>query len=121
MLTMLVDSWILAQENDKAESVFIEIINLYNDENSRLRLGQLYIENENWNNANEILNVELESEDLTLKSKINLLLGIAQFNIENLAEASLSFEQALSDKATEEQARWWLDNIKRKKEKNKNI
>ena len=121
MLTMLVDSWILAQENDKAESVFIEIINLYNDENSRLRLGQLYIENENWNNANEILNVELESEDLTLKSKINLLLGIAQFNIENLAEAALSFEQALSDKATEEQARWWLDNIKRKKEKNKNI
>ena len=40
---------------------------------------------------------------------------------ENLAEAALSFEQALSDKATEEQARWWLDNIKRKKEKNKNI
>lgn len=120
MMNMLVDSWVLAQEYEKAESVFIEIINLYNDEKSRLRLGQLYIENENWTRANEVLNVELITEDLTLISKINLLLGIAQFNIENLAEATISFTQALSDKSTEEQAKWWLDTIKKKKEKTKN-
>ena len=32
MLNMLVDAWILAQESEKAESVFTEIINSYNDE-----------------------------------------------------------------------------------------
>ena len=119
MLNMLVDGWILAQENEKAESVFNEIINLYNDEKSRLRLGQLYIENEQWNKAAGVLNIELETEDITLISKINLLLGIAQFNTENLPEAKHSFTQALSDKTTKEQAEWWLDHIKRKTETNK--
>ena len=118
-LNMLVDGWILAQENEKAESVFNEIINLYNDEKSRLRLGQLYIENEEWNKATNVLNIELETEDITLISKINLLLGIAQFNTENLPEAKQSFTQALSDKTTREQAEWWLDHIKRKIETNK--
>ena len=84
-LNMLVDAWILAQESEKAESVFNEIINSYNDEKSRLRLGQLHIENEKWGKAVDVLNIELESEDLTLTSKINLLLGIAQFNTENIA------------------------------------
>ena len=116
-LNMLVDAWILAQESEKAESVFNEIINSYNDEKSRLRLGQLHIENEKWEKAVDILNIELESEDLTLISKINLLLGIAQFNTENIAEARISFTQALSDKSTKEQAEWWLDHIKRKGEK----
>jgi tetratricopeptide (TPR) repeat protein len=119
MLNMLVDGWILAQENEKAESVFNEIINLYNDEKSRLRLGQLYIENEEWNKATDVLNIELETEDITLISKINLLLGIAQFNTENLPEAKQSFTQALADKTTREQAEWWLDHIKRKTETNK--
>ena len=120
-LNMLVDAWILAQESEKAESVFNEIINSYNDEKSRLRLGQLHIENEKWGKAVDVLNIELESEDLTLTSKINLLLGIAQFNTENIAEARISFTQALSDKTTKEQAEWWLDHIKRKEEKTKNI
>ena len=65
-------------------------------------------------------NVELETEDITLISKINLLLGIALFNSENVAEARESFTQALSDKTTEEQAKWWLDHIKRKSEVTKN-
>ena len=116
MLNMLVDAWILAQESEKAESVFNEIINSYNDEESRLRLGQLHIENEDWNKAVDVLNIELETEDTTLISKINLLLGIALFNLENIAEARESFNQALSDKTTQEQAKWWLDHIKRKNE-----
>ena len=116
MLNMLVDAWILSQENEKAESVFNEIISSYNDEKSRLRLGQLHIENEDWGKAIEVLNIELETEDTTLISKINLLLGIALFNSENIAEARESFSQALSDKTTQEQAKWWLDHIKRKNE-----
>mgnify|MGYP000255263320 CR=1 FL=1 len=116
MLNMLVDAWILSQENEKAESVINEIISSYNDEKSRLRLGQLHIENEDWGKAIEVLNIELETEDTTLISKINLLLGIALFNSENIAEARESFSQALSDKTTQEQAKWWLDHIKRKNE-----
>ena len=39
MLTLLADSWLLAQENQKAEPVFKEIIKKFNDDHTRLRLG----------------------------------------------------------------------------------
>ena len=114
MLNLLVDSWILAQENEKAESVFREIINKFNDDRARLRLGQLYIESEQWKNAVEILDIKLQSEDTILNSKVNLLLGIAQYHSENLSKATRAFTLALSDKSTEEQAKWWLEHLKNK-------
>jgi tetratricopeptide (TPR) repeat protein len=114
MLDLLVDSWILAQENEKAKSVFREIIKKFSDDTARLRLGQLYLDSEEWKNAVEILNVELKTENIALLSKINLLLGIAQYHSENLPMATRAFTQALSDKSTQEQAKWWLDHLKKK-------
>jgi tetratricopeptide (TPR) repeat protein len=116
MLNMLVDSWILAQENEKAKSVFKEIIKKFNDDKARLRLGQLYIESEEWKKATEVLDVKLISNDKTLLSKVNLLLGIAQYHSKNLNKATRAFTHALSDKATEEQAKWWLEHLKKKTE-----
>ena len=84
MLSLLADSWLLAQENEKAESVFKEIIQKFNDDRTRLRLGQLYVEAEKWKNVIEVLDVKFQSEDKVLLSKVNLLLGIAQYNSKNL-------------------------------------
>jgi tetratricopeptide (TPR) repeat protein len=114
MLDLLVDSWLLAQENEKAKSVFREIIKKFSDNTARLRLGQLYLDSEEWKNAVEILNTELKIEDKVLLSKINLLLGIAQYHSENLPMATRAFTQALSDKSTQEQAKWWLEHLKKK-------
>lgn len=114
MLNLLVDSWLLAQETEKAGSVLKEIIKRFNDNSARLRLGQIYIESEQWQKAKELLDVKIESTDKTLLSKVNLLLGIAQYHTDNLAKATHAFTQALSDKSTEEQARWWLEHLKKK-------
>ena len=114
MLRLLVDSWLLAQEYEKAESVFKEIIKKFNDDKSRLRLGQLYIEEENWNAVIETLDIKLTSNDEVLLSKINLLLGIAQYHAKDLTKATRAFTQALSDKSTEDQAKWWLEHLKKK-------
>jgi len=116
MLTLLVDSWILAQEHEKAKSVFKEIITKYNDDTARLRLGQLYLDSEEWGNAVEVLNVKLQSDDKTLKSKVNLLLGIAQYHSDNLSDATRAFTNSLSDASTEEQAKWWLEHLKKTSE-----
>jgi predicted Zn-dependent protease len=113
MLTLLVDSWILAQENEKAKSVFLEIIKKFNDDTARLRLGQLYLESEEWKEAIDVLNVSLKSNDKTLISKINLLLGIAQYHSDNLSDATRAFTNSLSDASTEEQAKWWLEHLKK--------
>ncbi|MGB1801089.1 MAG: tetratricopeptide repeat protein [Gammaproteobacteria bacterium] len=112
-LTLLVDSWVLAEETDKAKSVFLEIINRFDDDRARLRLGQIYIDDEEWNDALKILDVKLETEDKKLVSKINLLLGIAQYYSDDFNAATQAFTNSLSDAETEDQAKWWLDYLKR--------
>ena len=97
----------------KAEPVFKEIIKNFRDNYSRLRLGQLYTEAEEWQQVIEVLNVEFESKDKVLLSKINLLLGIAQYHSRNIDKATKAFTSALSDKSTEEQAIWWLQHLKK--------
>lgn len=116
MLTLLVDSWILAQENDKAKSVFKELINKFNDDTARLRLGQLLLDDEEWKDAVDVLNKKLHTKDKTLVSKINLLLGIAQYHIDNLSDATRAFTNSLSDTSTKDQAQWWLQHLKKKSE-----
>lgn len=112
-LTLLVDSWVLAEEIDKAKSVFLEIITRFNDDRARLRLGQIYIDDEEWTEALEILDVKLQTEDKKLISKISLLLGIAQYYSDDFNAATRAFTHSLSDSETEDQAKWWLDYLRR--------
>lgn len=112
-LTLLVDSWVLAEETDKAKSVFLEIITRFDDDRARLRLGQIYIDDEEWGEALKILDVKLQTEDKKLISKINLLLGIAQYYSDDFNAATRAFTDSLSDAETEDQAKWWLDYLKR--------
>lgn len=114
MLVLLADSWILAQENEKAISVFNEIIKKFNDDVARLRLGQLYHDSEEWGKMLEVLNVKLQTDDKTLISRVTFLLGIAQYHSENLSAATRAFTYSLSDASTEEQAKWWLEHLKKK-------
>ena len=118
-LTLLVDSWVLAEETDKAKSVFLEIINRFDDNRARLRLGQIYIDDEEWDEALKILDVKLQTEDKKLSSKINLLLGIAQYYSDDFNGATRSFTASLSDEETEDQAKWWLDYLRRTGERSK--
>ncbi len=112
-LSLLVDSWVLAEETDKAKSVFLEIITRFDDDRARLRLGQIYIDDEEWSEALKILDVKLQTEDKKLISKINLLLGIAQYYSDDFNGATRAFTNSLSDAETEDQAKWWLDYLKR--------
>ena len=114
MLNLLADSWLLAHETDKVESVFKEIIKKYNDDQTRLRLGQLYLEAEQWEKTIAVLDVKLQSNEQSLKSRVNLLLGIAQYHSKNIDKANQAFKHALSDKSTKEQANWWLELLKDK-------
>ncbi len=111
MLTLLADSWLLANENENAELVFIELIKKFNDDTTRLRLGQLYIEAEKWEKTIAVLNATLQSTDIRLKSKASLLLGIALYHTTNPDKAIRAFMRALSDEATKQQAKWWLAHV----------
>ncbi len=111
MLTLLADSWLLAHDNEKVKAVYKEILTKYNDDSTRLRLGQLYIQTEQWDKTIEILDVKFKTENTALVSKANLLLGIAQYHSKDLRKATRSFTHALSDTSTKEQANWWLKHL----------
>jgi len=113
MLVLLVDSWILAQENEKAKSVFKEIIKKFHDDTARLRLGQLYHDSAEWEKMLEVLDVKLQSADKKLISKVSFLLGIAQYHSKKLSAATQSFTRSLSDASTKEQAKWWLEHVEK--------
>lgn len=112
MLTLLADSWLLAHETEKVKAVYKEILAKFNDGRTRLRLGQLYIQKEEWDKTIEVLDVKFQTTDNTLISKANLLLGIAQYHSKELRKATRAFTHALSDKSTKEQANWWLQHLK---------
>ncbi len=117
MLQLLVDSWSLAHEDQKAESVLRELVNKYDDSKDRLRLAQLYIESSQWQEVVTLLTNKTDSTDKTLQSKLNLLMGIARYHTEDITQASQAFNRAMTDKSTNEQAKWWLEHLKRESEK----
>ena len=117
-LQLLVDSWLLAQETEKAESVLRELVKRFNDIEARLRLAQLYVDTAQWQKTVELLDTKFTVEDENLKSKLNLLLGVARYYQDNMGKASSAFTRALSSKETEEQARWWLRHIEEKAAEN---
>jgi tetratricopeptide (TPR) repeat protein len=112
MLTLLADSWLLAHENERVKTVYKEILKKFNDDSTRLRLGQLYIQTKEWDKTIEVLDVKFNTDDNTFISKAKLLLGIAQFHAKELLKATQAFTHALSDQSTKEQANWWLNHIK---------
>ncbi len=111
-LILLADSWLLSKENEKAKSLFREIVQSFNDNKTRLRLGRLYIEYEQWQEAASILTADIKTDDKSLLANINLLLGIANYNLNKTNLAVNAFNRALNDKSTADQARWWLDYLK---------
>ena len=113
MLKLLADCWLLAHEKDKAASVLKEMVKRFDDGRSRLRLAQIYHEQLNWQPMIKLLDGHTEADDKTLQSRLNLLLGIARYHTNDVVNAYASFNRALSDKATSDQANWWLNYIKK--------
>lgn len=121
-LTLLANSWLAARENERAKSTLTELVTKFNDTPARLRLGQLYIELEQWRYVIATLDVETFSNislkethkiNPTMWAEGNLLLGIAQYHNDNHTAATHALTYALTDETTASQAKWWLDQLKK--------
>ncbi len=119
ILILLANSWTLAKEDEKAQAVLSEIVEIYHDDKTRLRLAQLYYQTKKWDSMLAILDVEFKTDDQQLKSGLNLLLGIALYHTNHHSRAIQALTSALSHKSTEDQAEWWLQYIKNKPESEK--
>jgi len=109
-LELLANSWMLSQEYDKAEKILV-ILTQFSDVEAYSRLGQIYIDKENWKEAYALLGPLANELKVKHDAKIYLYYGIAAFQLKNYPASKSALNKALSDSQTNELAKWWLNRI----------
>jgi tetratricopeptide (TPR) repeat protein len=112
---MLANSWLLAREFDRALEPLQTGAGLSDKGNLFARLGQLYLEREQWLEASEALNSSIEKGGLTDEGTTHLLLAISYYHqkkfsnsIRNLKAARLSKNETIRNSASQ-----WLILVER--------
>lgn len=112
-LNLLADSWILAQETDRAIKVLEHATAMATDGQVHFRLGRLLIDKEEWQAANEQLGLALKKGKLQDPGSAELLLGISAWRAGKTEQSIQALRQALKHDSSKGQAEWWLDYIKK--------
>lgn len=117
---LLGQSYLAAQEMQKAEKPLEIAAKAADDGEIWLRLGQVYTELEEWEKAKEPLKKAAASDDIEKLGFPNLLLGMAYFYTNDFDEAKRYLAKARTFDETEKTARQWSsyvdDEVKRRKQ-----
>lgn len=111
---MLSNSFILAREVRRAEPPLARAAELSANGKLYVRLAQVRLLQENWNDAATALRQALAKGGLEdTQGSVQLLLGITYYNKNELQEARNWFARAQQFGATKQQAQTWLEHIDR--------
>jgi tetratricopeptide (TPR) repeat protein len=114
-LTTLGDSWIMAREYDKAEEVLKQAAALSDKGDIYYRLGQIYVEDEHWKQALEVLDKAM-SKSLKNPGDAVFLAGVSAFQSGDEKRAVGYLQRALQFEGNRNQATQWLNHIRMKAE-----
>jgi len=112
---ILADSWLQARERDKALEPLAKAAELANDGNLYVRLGQLYLGEEQWSAARSALQKALQKGGARNPGQVHLLIGIAYASEQQWDAAERAFNQAAGFKDAEKMATAWIANLEREK------
>jgi tetratricopeptide (TPR) repeat protein len=107
------DAWLAAREYEKALAPLHKAAELSDDGDLYLRLGQVYVQREEWSKAVETLGQALGKGSLKDIGNAHLLIGIANYNQKKIGAARSSFAKARDSEKTKESANRWLKHIER--------
>jgi tetratricopeptide (TPR) repeat protein len=110
-LTTLGDAWTMAREYDKAEEVLKQAASMSGDGNIYYRLGQIYVEDEHWKSALEMLDKAI-AKPLKDPGQAHFLAGVAAFQGGESKRAIGYLQQALQYDDVRSQATQWLNHIR---------
>jgi tetratricopeptide (TPR) repeat protein len=110
---LLGDAWLAAREYEKALAPLHKAAELSDDGDLYLRLGQVYVQREEWSKAVETLGQALGKGSLKDIGNAHLLIGIANYNQKKIGAARTSFAKARDSEKTKESANRWLKHIER--------
>jgi len=114
-LELLANSLLAAKEYDTAMKPLTEAAELSEEGDLYMRLGQVYIQREEWEKASSALENALDKGGLQKPCNSQLLLGIAHYNDGNPGEANNWFRKARRDENEDCQtaAHRWMMHLER--------
>jgi tetratricopeptide (TPR) repeat protein len=108
---LLANSWIAAREFEKSIPPLIRAAELSPDGNLFVRLGQVYLQRENFGESAKALERALDRGGLKKPGGTQLLLGIVFYNMNEAEQARASFARASKDEASRAQAERWMTHL----------
>jgi Tfp pilus assembly protein PilF len=108
---MLANSWIASREYDRSLGPLRQAAELSEDGNLFVRLGQVYLQREEWSRAAEALDRGVAKGELKNPGNALLLLGISNYNDEQVGTARAFFQRARQHEETRPQAESWLKHL----------
>jgi tetratricopeptide (TPR) repeat protein len=113
VLELLGNSWIAAREFGNAVEPLRKAAMLSDDGKLYLRLAQVHVQREEWKEAASLLQKALEKGGLNDPGKAHVLLGICYFSDDQPGRARSAFVRAQSHDSTREEAKAWIEHIRR--------
>jgi len=107
-LQVLASAWTQAKEVDKAIASYQRLVDAGADGKAMTRLARLYIEKEDWANAQLTLKESLTRENVD-PAQAYLLLGVSYIKDNNFESAKTNLKKAAAYKKTKSQANAWLN------------
>ena len=108
---LLANSWISAREYDRSLPPLERAAELADDGKLFVRLGQVHLQREEWDEAARRLAQGIERGGLRNPGTAQLLLGIAYYNAKRVPQARASFVRALEHDSTRAEADRWITHI----------
>ena len=113
VLELLGNSWIAAREYQNSIEPLQRAADLAEDGRLYLRLGQVRVQSEDWNEATALIQKAIEKGGLVDMGRAQMLLGIAYFGDDHPSSARRAFRRAREHESTRVDANAWLEHIAR--------
>ncbi len=111
---LLANGWLQAREKRRAAHALQQKIRIRDTCKGRIRLGQLFMELEDWPAASEQLKGATAERCGEARDKALLLLGIASYHAGHMEDARKAFAQAREKSGLRRQAENWLNVLERR-------
>lgn len=108
---LLANTWMQLRELNRAVEPLGCAADQSGDGNLDMRIAQIHAELEDWKEAAAALGKAIEKGGLDQPGLAHLLLGIALFNLGDMSDAEMSFQQASMYEKTRRSAGQWLRHI----------
>lgn len=124
ILKLLSQAWMQAREDRKAIAPLRDAAQLTNDGESWIRLGQAYVNLDEWDKAIPALEKGLKLKGVKKPASAWILLGMGYYNLKQLNKAKQAFSratQAKGSKQNKRSARQWIQYLETEIERERTL